>query len=163
MIYIQPEPLTKEAFAPFGDVIEFRGEFVPNNQGRCKKFPALGFIESKNSQIINTHLYVQPEAISRPFRLALLERHPKGCQMFMPINKEPYYIVVAPGNDAPDVENIRCFTAEHGQGVIYHAGVWHHPLLALRDNAQFLVADPANVGPNLHEFCLPENASIYVR
>lgn len=39
--YIPIEPLTFTGFSPFGEVIEFRGKTINNNQGRCEKYPAL--------------------------------------------------------------------------------------------------------------------------
>ncbi|MET4709961.1 ureidoglycolate lyase [Endozoicomonas lisbonensis] len=162
MTYIQTEPLTREPFAPFGDVIEYRGESLGNNQGRCRKYPALGVIQAGGASAVNAHLFLQAEAIQLPCRLQVLERHPIGSQMFMPVNKEPYLIVVASGDSQPDLSTLRCFIASHGQGIVYHPGVWHHPLLAMSDKSEFLVADPADVGKNLEEVFMSEQ-NIFVR
>ena len=155
--YIQAEQLTTEKFLPFGDVIEYRGESLGNNQGRCRKFPALGVIQAGGAKAINAHLFFQAEAIQLPCRLQVLERHSIGSQMFMPVNKEPYLIVVASGYAQPELTTIRCFIADAGQGIVYHPGVWHHPLLAMADQSEFLVADPANVGSNLEEVSVSEH------
>ena len=157
--YLTVEPLTKENFASFGEVIEFRGEPLNNNQGRCKKFPALASINTGSFKAVNTHLFFQSEAIQLPFRLQVFERHPIGCQMFMPLNKEPYLVVVAEGYKQPEPEKIRCFLVEQGQGVVYAPGVWHHPLLALHDQAEFLVVDPAHAGVNLEEVFFKDDQS----
>lgn len=63
-------------------------------------------------------------------------------------------MVVAEGDDQPDLTSIQCFRAERGQGVVYSQGTWHHPLLALSARSEFLVADPADVGNNLKEVFL---------
>ena len=154
--YIHAEPLTKDAFLPFGDVIEYRGESLGNNQGRCQKFPALGVVQAGGAKAVNTHLFFQAQSIQLPYTLEVLEKHPVGSQMFMPLNKESYLIVVASGYEKPDFYSIRCFIADQGQGIVYHPGVWHHPLLALADKAEFIVADPADVGGNLVEVSLSE-------
>jgi len=41
----------------------------------------------------------------------------------------------------PDLARLRCFAAGPGQGVNYAAGTWHHPLLALQTECDFLVVD----------------------
>ena len=157
--YLKIEPLTAESFAPFGEVIEYRGDPLNNNQGRCKKYPSLATINTGNSKAVNAHLFLQSELIEIPFKLQVLERHPIGCQMFMPLNREPYLVVVASGYKQPDPQGIRCFMASEGQGIVYAPGVWHHPLLALVDNAMFLVADPANAGNNLEEVYMKDLSS----
>ena len=163
MHYLSVEPLTKESFAPFGDVIEYRDEPLNNNQGRCKKYSALATINTGHSGAIHTHLFLQSEAIQFPYYLQVFERHPIGCQMFMPLNKEPYLVVVTTGYKAPEPEGIRCFLVKDGQGVVYAPGVWHHPLLAMCDNAQFLVADPANAGTNLEEVFFSKEQKYCIR
>ena len=37
MRLIQPKPLTAEAFAPFGEVLEATGDFRPINEGLCHR------------------------------------------------------------------------------------------------------------------------------
>ena len=58
----------------------------------------------------------------------------------MPMSGHAYLVVVAPGVDAPLMDQAQCFLATATQGVNYAKGTWHHPLLALRDG-DFLVVD----------------------
>ena len=45
-----------------------------------------------------------------------------------------------------------------GQGVNYHAGVWHHPLIALHARCDFVVFDRGGPEPNCDEAPLPADA-----
>ena len=63
----------------------------------------------------------------------------------------PYLVAVAPRGDF-DVGQVRVFRAEPGQGVNYAKGVWHHFLLALEAESDFLVIDrDGAMGENLDE------------
>ena len=52
-------------------------------------------------------------------------------------------MVVANGEKQPDLTSILCFLTKPGQGVNYARGDWHHPLIALGDESDFLVIDRA--------------------
>ena len=71
----------------------------------------------------------------------MVERHPKGSQAFVPLNNQPYLILVAPKGEHVQPEDLRAFRASGQQGVNYHAGTWHHPVLALEGVSDFLVID----------------------
>ena len=45
MIELRPEPLTREAFAPFGDVIEVGSDPMAINYGRTERHHALAAVE----------------------------------------------------------------------------------------------------------------------
>jgi ureidoglycolate lyase len=64
-------------------------------------------------------------------------------------------VAVAP-RGAFDPAAVRLFRASPDQGVNYRAGVWHHFLLALEAESDFLVVDRAGPGENLDEVELPE-------
>jgi len=148
------EPLTKGAFAPFGDVIESAGaKPISINQGTTERFHALSRMQaSGDGSGVIVSIF---EAVRRgsPIEIRMLEHHPLGSQTFMPISGHNWLVVVAPplgggkrdnqdqGDGLPDFNGLRCFEASERQGVTYAPGVWHHPLLVLRDHDQFLVVD----------------------
>jgi len=74
-----------------------------------------------------------------PFSLRLFERHPCSTQTFLPMVCRQFLICVAPKNadGGPDVDGARAFVCGPGQGVSYHVDVWHHPIIALHDDADF--------------------------
>lgn len=137
------EPLSPEAFAPFGDVIELsdRARQFNINEGFATRFHDLAHVDVLDQggrPIINIFRAV-PRAM--PMQLRVLERHPLGSQAFVPLSQRPYLVVVAPAIAPLENLSIRCFLAQPGQGVNYAKGTWHHPLIALDGASDFLVVD----------------------
>lgn len=150
------EPLTRDAFAPFGDVIEASGavqRFLIND-GNTERFHDLASLSALADGRLGLSLFRgQPRSL--PFRVEKLERHPLGSQAFIPLSGEPYLVVVAPPGPPPDLERVRVFLAAASQGVNYAPGVWHHPLLALNRVSDFAVIDRIGRGDNCEETRLP--------
>lgn len=139
------EALCMGTFRPFGDVIsvdESRRQFTIN-EGYAQRFHDLANIDvaSANGFPIISIFRSQPRKF--PLSLHMLERHPLGSQAFFPLSPQPFLVVVATGNDRPDLTSLRCFMAKPGQGVNYARGIWHHPLIALGVESDFLVIDRA--------------------
>lgn len=149
------EPLSRQAFAPFGDVLETRGrEALSINAGTTERYDRLAEVELSGPDdraIINIF---RARALSMPMVIRMLERHPRGSQAFMPLLGRPFLIVVAPAAERPDARAIRAFLSDGTQGVNYHRGVWHHPVLALHTYDDFLVIDRAGPGANCDEHAL---------
>jgi ureidoglycolate lyase len=161
-IEIIPEPLTAEAFAPFGSVIEASDAAVKVeiNQGHAIRYDRLAEVdvaEGGGAPVISL-FRARPlaELVLRTF-----ERHPLGSQSFMPLGDHPYLVAVAPAGEF-DPAAIRLFRAEPHQGVHYRRGVWHHFLLVL-DESDFLVVDRAGPGDNCEEVTLAHGQEIRVR
>jgi ureidoglycolate lyase len=51
-------------------------------------------------------------------------------------------------------EDVNVFLARGHQGVNFHPGVWHHPLLVLVEQQDFIVIDRGGPGDNLVEASL---------
>jgi ureidoglycolate lyase len=150
------EPLTRAAFAPFGDVIELDGaKQIPINLGTTIRFHDLANIDvdDQGGRALVNLFRGQPRVL--PFEVTMLERHPLGSQAFVPLNDKPYLVVVAPAGEL-DPAAIRAFVTSGWQGVNYAKGVWHHPLLALGEVSDFIVVDRGGEGLNLHEQDLAE-------
>ncbi len=153
---LSPEPLTADAFAPFGDVIEAsdRAERILINYGYTTRFNDLARLDvgDGGGQAIVSLFRALP---LDPPLLKVFERHPAGSQAFMPLQGRPYLVAVAPAGDfVPGA--VRLFRAAPTQGVNYAKGVWHHFLLALESESDFLVIDRAGPGDNLDEVFLDE-------
>ena len=73
--------------------------------------------------------------------------------MRWPLNGTRWVVVVA---DSPDATP-RAFLADRGQGVQYHRGTWHHPLLALDQGGDFLIVDRVGAGDHCEEVRLPRS------
>ena len=146
------EPLTRAAFARFGEVIEADG-VVPLiiNEGTTRRFHDLARIDTAAG---GGHTIVSIfAATARPLPLAIrmLERHPLGSQAFVPLDAADWLVVVGEGTVLPDPESIRCFRASGQQGINYRPNCWHHPVLCLAAKQRFLVIDRDGPGNNLDE------------
>ncbi|CAD6557263.1 ureidoglycolate lyase [Paraburkholderia sabiae] len=151
------EPLTREAFAPFGDVIELDGaKQIPINLGTTIRFHDLAHVDvtDEGGRTLVNLFRGQPRVL--PFEVKMMERHPLGSQAFIPLNDKPYLVVVAPRGELVESE-IRAFVTSGWQGVNYAKGVWHHPLLSLGEVSDFIVVDRGGEGLNLHELDLRES------
>jgi ureidoglycolate lyase len=153
MDHIKATPLTSEAFAPFGDVLQAVG--APDkiiNEGHCGRFhdrAALDFGEDGRAGIS----IFDAEPRDLPYRLDLVERHPEGSQAFLPMHAHPWLVIVAEAGDIPGP--IHAFVAAPGQGVNFHKGTWHGVLTPLHAPGLFAVVDRIGSTPNLQEFRLP--------
>lgn len=147
------EPLTKAAFAPFGDVIETEGSahFLINN-GSTQRFDRLADVQLGTEQDQAAISIFRARTLPMPLTVSMLERHPLGSQAFIPLLGNAFLIVVAPAGDVPRSEDVRAFISDGRQGINYHKGVWHHPVLALHDQDDFLIVDRKGPGNNCDEF-----------
>ena len=159
---LAPEPLTAEAFAPFGEVIEANAaKAAPINYGWTTRFDDLARIDVAD-QGGRTAVSLFRSKPLEPLVLKVFERHPLGSQAFAPLQGRPYLVAVAPAG-AFDPAAVRVFRAAGRQGVNYMKGVWHHFLLALEAESDFLVIDRAGPGENLDEVQLAPADQIRVR
>ena len=149
------EPLTRAAFAPFGDVIaaDDVARHYPINGGTTERYHDLANVDvsAEGGRALISIFRAQPRLL--PFAVAMLERHPLGSQAFVPLTPRPYLVVVAPADEATAM---RAFVVKDQVGVNYARGVWHHPLLALQERCDFLVVDRGGAGRNLDETSFAE-------
>ena len=149
---ITPEPLTAEAFAPYGEVIEATStaEARSINYGNTTRFHDLFPVDVSNEggQVCVNVFRSKP--LAQPITIKIMEHHPLGSQAFIPLGPEPYLVVVAEAGEF-DASKIRVFQAAPGQGVNYRKGTWHHFSLALNSQSDFLVIDRKGGGNNCVE------------
>jgi ureidoglycolate lyase len=145
-------PLTREAFAPFGDVIERDPASVRMiNGGNTERHHALAAPEviGEGARVILNIFRGEPRRF--PYAVNMMERHPLGSQSFSPLSGKSFLVIVAPDEDGKPGRP-KAFMALGHQGVNYHRNVWHHPLMALWQVSDFLVADRDGPGDNLEEY-----------
>ncbi|PHQ97517.1 MAG: ureidoglycolate lyase [Marinosulfonomonas sp.] len=147
---IKTEPLTGDAFAPFGDVLDASGEAdVMINQGMCGRFHDRAGLDFGPGGRAGISIF-RAEARELPLALEMVERHPEGSQAFIPMSAHPFLVVVAPNeNGAPGMP--RAFLTAPGQGVNIHRGVWHGVLTPLHEPGLFAVVDRIGNTHNLEE------------
>ncbi|KIN14121.1 ureidoglycolate lyase [Vreelandella titanicae] len=155
MLELKAEPLTAEAFAPFGDVMDARtSASFPINAGRTQRHHDLAKVETlgENAHTLINIFVSQP--VTLPLELTFLERHPQGSQAFMPLHQERFIVVVAPPGEHINPADVRAFVTDGRQGVNYRAGTWHAIQSVLEREGEFLVVDRGGNGNNCDEFPL---------
>jgi len=124
LIRLPVRKLTREAFAPFGLLLDSRGSVeVDFGAGR----PSMTGATSER----------------RPFRFEFMARHHRTMQVFSPLAASQAVICVAPPNElaAPDPAAVVAFLVEGKLPYAYHKGTWHTPPFATGDWYSYLVVD----------------------
>ena len=149
------EPLTGDAFAPFGEVIETAGakKVFSINEGTAQRFHDLADIDCapEGGRAIVSIFRAAPREL--PFTVRMLERHPLGSQAFVPMDPALRYLAVV--SESPEATP-RAFFVDQGRGINLRRGAWHHPLIALDRESDFLVIDRGGEGANCDEEALPQ-------
>lgn len=149
-------PLTREAFAPFGDVIDVdTGNQYPINAGKTQRFHDLATAEATGDDARVILSIARGAPYDFPLKLSMVERHPLGSQAFMPLGGKPFLVVVCP-DEAGRPGEPKVFVTAPGQGVNYARGTWHGVLTPFGERQDFLIVDRAGSGDNLEEFHLAE-------
>ena len=151
------EPLTPEAFAPFGQVIQKEGaDHYPINGGMTERYHDLARVELGGVHPRPLISIFRGQPYELPLSLRLVERHPLGSQAFFPLGDLPFLVIVADDlSGIPDVP--RAFLTAPGQGVNISMNTWHGVLTPLHGVSEFLVVDRGGDGNNLeeHHFDVP--------
>lgn len=156
------EPLTPEAFSPFGTIVSAPHQLktqksISANYGTAIKLHKVSKIENNfhlasKSAIANwnifrcsppTHLMSKTDD-SVTYTAKVLERHPFSSQTFMPmgVDKSKWaYVVVCAQMDQqtrmPIPSTLKAFICKGDQAVTYAAGTWHAPMISLIDKLDF--------------------------
>ena len=107
-VTLRVQPLTPEAFAPYGRVVQEEREDLVMQDG---KFTARLMTVQR-----------APETIDR------INRHMDHSQMFVPLNGDRTVLIVAPPGvpmDGFDATQMAAFATDGRQTVIFHPGTWH--------------------------------------
>jgi ureidoglycolate lyase len=143
------QPLTAEAFAPFGDVLSVDGE--PDriiNQGLCGRYHDRAQMDFNGGRAGISLFRAELRAL--PLTLDMMERHPDGSQAFLPMSMDAFAVIVAPDVGGKPGVPVAFLTAP-GMGVNYHRNVWHGVLVPLSGPGLFAVVDRIGPGANLEE------------
>lgn len=128
------QPLTAEAFEPFGDVLEAPSEFgrkyfdaaLGNRRDGARPSLSLSSVRAREGDEIEARV---------------MERHEFSSQSFLPLAADRYLVLVAPRSSTggPDEARLQAFVATGDQGITYRPDTWHHPLTVFGRNARFAV------------------------
>lgn len=146
---IVAQPLTSEAFAPFGEVLDTSG--APDrliNQGLCGRYHDRARLDFTDGRAGISLFDADPRSL--PYRLEMVERHPDGSQAFLPMTQAPFLVIVAPDEGGAPGRPLAFLTAP-GQGINLARGTWHGVLTPLSAPGLFAVVDRIGPGANLEE------------
>ena len=125
-IHVAVQPLTREAFAPYGIVVDQRGSIELDLGGGV---PSL----------------TGATAERRPFEFTFLARHRRTMQIFSPLVGSRSVIAVAPPSlgaaHAPEPEDVCAFLVDGRHPYALYKGTWHTPPFPVGEWASYLVVD----------------------
>lgn len=152
--HLKAQPLTAEALAPYGDLMDSSG--TPDkliNRGKCGRYhdkATLDFADGRAGISI-----FKGEKETLPFKLELVERHPEGSQAFISMSADPFLVVVA-RDEGGTPKDPKVFITAPGQAINFHRGTWHGVLAPLSEPGLFAVVDRIGDGANLEEHWFEE-------
>lgn len=125
-ICLTVQPMSEEAFAPYGELLNTRGNVAVDLDGE--------------------ELNVVAQTVeARPFKFDFLGRHQRSEQVFAPLGGSKSIIAVAPpsenGTAVPNVERLAAFLVDGQCAFKLHRGTWHASAFPLNGSATFLVLD----------------------
>lgn len=142
---LNAQPLTPQAFAPFGTVIAIDGQAndVPQrsiNGGTTQRFDLLADMQLTADGGVPALAIFRAQARQFPLPITELERHAQGSQTFVPLGTQRFVVVVASAGEVPQAQDLHVFITNGHQGVVLAPGTWHHALLAVEDG-DFVVVE----------------------
>ncbi len=143
LITLKPKPLTTEAFAPYGDVIDTNtaDKTIEINYGLTTRFHDMANIDVEERGGKAGFSIFRAKQIPLPHKAKVMEYHPYGSQLFYPTCDTPFLILVAPASEKLPLDELELFISNGKQGVNYHKKTWHHYLMALDQSSDFIVVD----------------------
>jgi len=154
--------ITKENFSLYGDLISIKdknSEEINNNT--TESFFDLANIEilgdDKNSRL---NIFKAKKRIF-PLNIDMLEMHPLSSQVFLPITKTNFIVLVTPINRKPDLQKIECFKVLDGDGINFKPYIWHFPLISIED-AKFITIDKKDSKKNIEIYKFAENEKFFL-
>jgi len=139
---VRPISIQPEAYRPYGALVRAGDPALARvaNHGTARAWDALATLESTRDLSAQCTASLFRCAAYDGARLPIrrLERHACSTQMFVPMRASRYLVIVALGGDTPDLGTLSAFVVEGPQAITYAPGVWHHPMVALDADADFV-------------------------
>ena len=156
-IVLKAEPLTRERFSPYGEVIETsRDTADAMNAARFQRFDNLCKVDLIDDSQVAVSIARCRTPTSLPLQLEMVERHPLGSQAFIPLSPCRMVVVVAPPAESVDTSALRAFVSNGRQGINYRRGTWHMPLISFDEGQEYLLIDRGGNEPHCEESLLDD-------
>ncbi len=148
-IKIKPKKINKKNFNKFGQIIDTsKKKYFRINNGYAKRYDNLGKINTSTKKGKTIVSIFSAKTRKFPMKVDMMEKHPLGSQAFIPMKETSFLVFVAPRGNKPDINKIQSFVVPKQTGVNYKAGIWHFPLISMK-NMNFLIVDRKGKGNNL--------------
>ena len=149
MKIIRAKKISKKNFSKFGQLIDTSKKNPINiNNGYAQRFDNLINIDTSKKKGKAIVSIFKAKKRRFPMKIDMMEKHPLGSQAFIPMEDEKFLVFVAPRGDRPNITKIQSFVVPKQTGVNYNAGIWHFPLISMK-NINFLFFDRKGIGNNL--------------
>jgi ureidoglycolate lyase len=161
---VTAEPVTPEAFAPFGQVIST--EAADKWGHHTTKGPSSVYQSVTIDSDHPVELLIM-ESDFRPFKVRWLERHVEMEQSIIALGGQPFLAVVAPPDveledtGLPPLDTIKVFFVPGDAGVHLARGTWHEPPLPLSAGGKTLITSHASLSEGLRQGPDPATQEIH--
>lgn len=154
VIEIKANLISDEKFQPFGEIIQLNTvEPLTINQGQCLRFNDLADLDHDPDGKMGVSIF-ESSIRTIPYEFNLVERHPHSSQFFLPMDNEPFLVIVAQDQDGiPGTP--KAFITGTYQGINFYRGTWHGVLTPIQGSGKFLVIDWIGPKLNLEEYLYP--------
>lgn len=135
---VEVQPLTKEAFKPYGYLLERQTENPELVSEQYTMWIHEGRLEFEGEAWVGVS-----NLLKRPFRFSSMERHLKSMELMLPLNGS-MLLAMAPHEsldpeEVPPVDKVQVFEVKVGQAVIFNTGPWHWTPFPTEDVVTILV------------------------
>ena len=137
---IKVQPLTKEAFAPFGQYYD-----MVNPDGYALKGETHRFFPDRVVAAQGLNVAYSPLLVKKPEKMIIkqAEYHTRSCEMLLPLNDDMILHVAPPSAGKPVPEETKAFLVPKNTLVKMNACVWHlAPLPKTADEIAVMVILP---------------------
>lgn len=138
---LEARPIDEASYAPYGQIVRAGAADRARsaNHGTARAWDALATMDNlRPAAALAGSLFRCAPLAEATLAVRRLERHPASTQMFVPMQRSRYLVVVALGGDRPDLTTLAAFVVEGSTAITYGPGVWHHPMVALDDEIDFV-------------------------
>ena len=126
---ISPIEITAELFKPFGNLLQLKDTAdMLINQDMCERHHNLADIDFEDGGKTGISLFnAKPRSL--PYKLEMMERHPKGSQAFIPMYEQPFLVIVAEDNGGVPDTPVAFLTQVH-MGINFHKNTFYIDYIA---------------------------------
>ena len=126
---MQIKKISKENFSNYGELIS-----VNNNESEEAQTPQFNF-DLARIEVLGNNSDARLNIIKTtkknfPLKIDMMEMHPFSSQVFLPLGNNPFFVIVCSAATKPDLNNLKIFKIENGNGVNFKPKVWHFPLIS---------------------------------